>query len=106
MDKPDAMLEPYAIPTQDGLPPCAPHIAALGPVEVYLEPGRYSWCSCGHSQNQPFCDSSHREPENNTNRKSVKFEITQGQTVALCRCKQTKTPPFCDGTHETLRTKE
>lgn len=106
MTEPGATPDPLAIPTQDGLPPCAPHIAAIGPAEVYLEPGRYSWCSCGYSQDQPFCDNSHRDPQHHTNRKSVKFEITEGQTVALCRCKHTKTPPFCDGTHETLRPKE
>ena len=22
---------------------------------------RYSWCSCGLSQNQPFCDGTHKE---------------------------------------------
>lgn len=97
---------PPEIPTSDGQPPCAPHIAALGPAECQLEPGRYSWCSCGYSKNQPFCDGSHKDPANHTNRKSVKFEISEAQTVALCQCKHTHTPPFCDGTHEKLSTRQ
>ncbi len=98
--------DPSAIPTQDGLAPCAPCRAGNGPVEVQLEPGRYSWCSCGHSKNQPLCDGSHKDPELCTNRKSVKFEIFETQTVSLCLCKHTKTPPFCDGTHTTLNPEE
>tara|TARA_Y100001949_G_C15881380_1_gene283960 strand:+ start:322 stop:549 length:228 start_codon:yes stop_codon:yes gene_type:complete len=29
---------------------------------VSVEVGkRYSWCSCGFSKNQPFCDGTHKE---------------------------------------------
>jgi len=29
---------------------------------VFVESGkRYSWCSCGFSKNQPFCDGTHKE---------------------------------------------
>jgi CDGSH iron-sulfur domain-containing protein 3 len=90
------------IPTQDGLPPCAPHIAACTPLELYLEPGVYSWCSCGYARVQPFCDGSHKDPACGTNRKSVKFELAEAQTVKLCRCKHTRRPPYCDGSHRDL----
>jgi len=31
------------------------------PYKVKVEKGKtYSWCSCGLSKKQPFCDSSHR----------------------------------------------
>lgn len=72
-----------------------------GPVVVDLEPGRYSWCTCGHSQRQPFCDSAHRDA--GTNRKSYKFEVLEAGTFELCMCKQTGNPPFCDGSHEQLQ---
>lgn len=100
------MSERVEIPTRDGLPACPPHSAAFGPVEVTLEPGTYSWCTCGLSAKQPFCDGTHKDETKGTNRKSLKFEITQAQTVKLCRCKHTKTPPFCDGTHNTIKPKE
>lgn len=38
-----------------------PTIAARKPMNVELEEGKeYYWCSCGRSDNQPFCDGSHR----------------------------------------------
>jgi len=86
----------------DGMPPCAPHRAAEGPMKLTLEPGLYSWCACGYSKTQPFCDGTHKEESCPTNRRSLKFEITEERTVSLCCCKHTKTPPFCDGTHKTL----
>ena len=99
-------------------PQSAPHVTSCdGPMLVNLElrkvideasgverlePRRYSWCSCGYSRNQPFCDNQHREEENATNRKSYKFEVLEPCTVELCMCRHTKNPPFCDGSHEGL----
>lgn len=80
----------------------APHCAGYGSLKLSLHPGKYSWCSCGHSKNQPFCDDSHREPQHCTNRKSYKFEVLEEVTVSLCVCKHTKNPPFCDGSHKEL----
>jgi CDGSH-type Zn-finger protein len=84
------------------LPLAEPHCAAYGSVKLTLHPGKYSWCSCGHSKTQPFCDDSHREEQFATNRKSYKFEVLQEITVSLCVCKQTKNPPFCDASHKEL----
>lgn len=72
-----------------------PLAAGDGPLTLRLEAGRYSWCTCGHSQNQPFCDNAHREAD--TNRKSYKFEVLEQTTIEFCMCKRTSTPPFCDG---------
>lgn len=34
-----------------------PVVAQAGPYKVTLEEGkRYSWCTCGLSEKQPFCD--------------------------------------------------
>lgn len=81
-------------------PMTEPKTAGCYPVEMELTPGRYSWCSCGHSKMQPFCDNTHREPASCTNRKSYKFDVLETCTVKLCMCKRTKSPPFCDGCHE------
>ncbi|MBP0006122.1 MAG: CDGSH iron-sulfur domain-containing protein [Cyanobacteria bacterium SBC] len=76
----------------------SPKVADTKPVILELEPGNYYWCSCGASQQQPFCDGSHK----GTSFTPVKFEISEAQKVALCQCKYTQNPPFCDGSHSKL----
>ncbi|KAL9657510.1 hypothetical protein ABK040_016775 [Willaertia magna] len=77
-----------------------PIIASKGPFKVKLEEGKkYSWCTCGLSQKQPFCDGAHK---GKTTLRSLKFDATPElakEEVYLCGCKQTKNPPFCDGSH-------
>ncbi len=63
-----------------------------------MQPGKYTWCACGHSSNQPFCDGSHR----GTGIRPVVEEITEPKKVAWCGCKQTGSKPFCDGTHRNV----
>jgi uncharacterized membrane protein YphA (DoxX/SURF4 family)/CDGSH-type Zn-finger protein len=67
-----------------------------------LAPGRYSWCSCGYSKKQPFCDDSHRAEENATNRRSYKFEVLEEAEIPFCMCRHTGNPPYCDNTCKTL----
>jgi CDGSH-type Zn-finger protein len=75
-----------------------PLMAAKSPANLVLEPGTYFWCACGRSQNQPFCDGSHR----GTGFSPVLFKIEEKQEVWLCQCKHSQKKPFCDGTHQTL----
>ncbi len=70
------------------------------PFVVEVEQGKhYFWCACGKSNNQPFCDGSHKGTEFSP----VKFTAEKNQYVYFCGCKQTQTPPFCDGTHKDLK---
>jgi CDGSH-type Zn-finger protein len=79
-----------------------PVIYKCEPAIVNVEPGKvYSWCTCGLSEKQPFCDSKHKLVEGLPFR-SVKVMFKEPAVVEFCQCKQTKTPPFCDGTHESL----
>lgn len=67
------------------------------PFAVDVEQGKtYFWCACGRSQNQPFCDGSHKE----TPFRPVKYEATKTATVYFCGCKSTGNPPLCDGSHK------
>jgi len=75
-------------------------VAGKQPIEIELEPGRiYSWCQCGRSKNQPFCDMSHV----GTGILPKEFKVTTKRKVWLCMCKQTKTIPYCDGSHARLK---
>ena len=68
-----------------------------GPVEVSLEKDKnYAWCTCGYTENEPFCDSLHRK-HNAT--PSLKFSVSEEKTAFLCSCKKTSNPPYCDGSH-------
>ncbi len=81
-----------------------PKKAGDGPMEVMLEKGKmYSFCTCGYSRKQPFCDGAHKEfaPDY----KSYKFEAKEDGSAWLCCCKNTKDQPFCDGAHNTLNEK-
>jgi CDGSH iron-sulfur domain-containing protein 3 len=68
------------------------------PTLMMLEPGTYYWCSCGRSDNQPFCNGSHQ----GSGFAPKAFEITEQKQVALCLCKHTGNQPFCDGSHAKL----
>ena len=76
-----------------------PVVYDVKPVQAQLESGKsYHWCSCGRSNNQPFCDGSHRQ----TSIKPVEFTADADGAAALCQCKQTANPPYCDGSHTKL----
>jgi CDGSH-type Zn-finger protein len=63
-----------------------------------VKPGAYSWCSCGRSKNQPFCDGSHQ----GTGFTPLKVEFTEAKKVAWCGCRHSKNGAFCDGSHKSL----
>jgi len=76
-----------------------PKIAAKAPMPVEVEAGKtYFWCACGLSNNQPFCDGSHKE----TGFAPVKYEAAEDGKVFFCCCKQSGNAPLCDGTHKDL----
>lgn len=72
-----------------------PVIAKKVPAILDLEPGTYTWCACGTSDAQPFCDGSHAC----TSHAPMAFEVKEKRKVALCLCKRTSNPPYCDGKH-------
>ncbi len=75
-----------------------PVIAQKSPFVQNVKPGKYAWCACGKSSNQPFCDGSHKGSEFSP----VIVEIAEEKTVAWCGCKHSNNKPFCDGTHSSL----
>ena len=82
-----------------------PKIAMCEPAGILVEPGKvYSWCSCGLTETEPFCDSNHKRVEG-TPFRSVKVLFDHAGEIWFCQCKQTKTPPFCDGSHHAARVK-
>lgn len=72
-----------------------PIIAQKMPYVKDEKPGKYYWCACGQSKNQPYCDGSHK----GTSFTPVLIEIAEAKKVAWCGCKMSANKPFCDGTH-------
>ncbi len=80
-----------------------PRIAVCEPAVITVEAGKvYSWCSCGLSEKQPFCDNIHKQVEGMPYR-SVKVLFDKAEEVFFCQCKHTRTPPFCDDSHLKLK---
>jgi len=76
-----------------------PKIAACFPKQVEIEAGKkYAYCTCGLSENQPFCDGKHK----GTSFTPTVFTAEQSETAYYCQCKHTGNAPKCDGTHKTL----
>ena len=77
----------------------APIIAQKAPYPVEVTEGKtYFWCSCGKSENQPFCDGSHKD----TGLNPVKYTAEKDRTVFFCGCKASSKSPMCDGSHNAL----
>lgn len=76
-----------------------PKIASKTPYGVDVEAGRnYSWCACGLSAKQPFCDGSHTS----TDIRPVLYQAKESKKVFFCGCKRTKKIALCDGSHNSL----
>ncbi|MEZ5415207.1 MAG: CDGSH iron-sulfur domain-containing protein [Opitutaceae bacterium] len=75
-----------------------PEIPQKSPYVKKMPAGTYWWCACGKSQDQPFCDGSHK----GTSIAPKKVELTEETTVAWCGCKDSANGAFCDGSHKQI----
>lgn len=74
-----------------------PKRAGDAPNAINVEEGKtYAWCSCGLSDNQPFCDGKHA----GSDFKPIVHKAEAAETKYYCTCKQTSNGPFCDGSHK------
>ena len=74
-----------------------PVIADNKPTEIDLKKDEeYYFCMCGRSNNQPFCDGSHK----GTSFSPKAFTAEETGTAYLCMCKHSANTPFCDGSHK------
>lgn len=75
-----------------------PVIVQKKSLKLDMEPGTYYWCACGRSNNQPFCDGSHK----GTGFKPEKVVIEEPKLVAWCMCRYSEKGAICDGKHREL----
>uniref|UniRef100_A0A4W5NTI8 Iron-binding zinc finger CDGSH type domain-containing protein n=1 Tax=Hucho hucho TaxID=62062 RepID=A0A4W5NTI8_9TELE len=76
-----------------------PVIASKKPFKVELVCGkRHSWCTCGHSKKQPFCDGTHKTKTQGLMPQC--FIPEKDSKTWLCGCKYTANPPYWDSTHK------
>tara|TARA_Y100001970_G_scaffold83950_1_gene106023 strand:+ start:139 stop:375 length:237 start_codon:yes stop_codon:yes gene_type:complete len=74
-------------------------IVQKSPFAVEVESGKtYYYCTCGLSDNQPFCNGSHKS----TDFSPIKFEAQESKKVYFCGCKNTSNEALCDGSHKKL----
>ena len=77
-----------------------PRSPQKNPYRVKVEKGKiYSWCACGLSNKQPFCDGTHK---NEGKFKSLKYLAEESKDVYFCGCKHSQNSPLCDGSHSKL----
>jgi len=70
------------------------------PYKVTVDKGKtYSWCSCGLSNKQPFCDGTHKKEGKF---KPLKYLSDKTKDIFFCGCKLSQNPPLCDGSHSKL----
>lgn len=73
------------------MPEAKPETVRKSPYAVQVEGGKnYMWCACGRSQDQPFCDGSHK----GTGITPVKYSAEKTEWVWFCGCKQTGHTPY------------
>jgi CDGSH-type Zn-finger protein len=56
------------------------------------------WCACGRSDNQPYCDGSHK----GTGITPVAYTAPRDKIVFFCGCKHSAKGPVCDGSHSKI----
>ncbi|MEP6615482.1 MAG: CDGSH iron-sulfur domain-containing protein [Ginsengibacter sp.] len=75
-------------------------VARCEPTLVKVQAGKtYSWCTCGLSETQPFCDGKHKTIESLLF-KPLRIAFEKDEDVWFCNCKRTNNPPYCDETHK------
>lgn len=74
-----------------------PVVAGTAPIKAELTAGKtVYWCACGRSNNQPFCDGSHKD----TAFTPVAHTPARDGAAFFCACKRTGNRPLCDGSHK------
>eukprot|EP00754_Rhynchopus_humris_P018966 Rhum_TRINITY_DN14623_c8_g1::Rhum_TRINITY_DN14623_c8_g1_i1::g.104593::m.104593 len=90
-----------AAPTQASHSQLEPYVVTCSEGQVIY------YCSCGRSENQPFCDGSHEKvnERHNTTFAPRPYTATADGPVSFCGCRTTGAADgvVCDGSHEKLK---
>ena len=67
------------------------------PIIIDETPGIKHYCTCGESNNKPYCDGSHTSKA--TGKTPKELIVDETRRLAICDCGKTGNSPMCDGTH-------
>jgi len=67
------------------------------PIIIEETPGIKIYCTCGESNNKPYCDGSHSSKA--TGKTPKELIVDETRRLAICDCGETGNAPMCDGTH-------
>eukprot|EP01061_Rhynchopus_euleeides_P009748 TRINITY_DN18_c25_g1_i1.p1 TRINITY_DN18_c25_g1~~TRINITY_DN18_c25_g1_i1.p1 ORF type:complete len:526 (+),score=116.09 TRINITY_DN18_c25_g1_i1:112-1689(+) len=94
---------PLSPPGRGNPPECMePVCFSASPIVVECTAGTtYFYCTCGLSENQPFCDGSHVGVKDLDGAPYVPeaYRPAQSGPVSFCGCRTSKSGAVCDGSH-------
>ncbi|UFJ42382.1 CDGSH iron-sulfur domain-containing protein [Brevibacillus humidisoli] len=68
------------------------------PYVMHEEPGLQTYCSCGLTEEAPYCDGSHNGKH--TGKRPYLVKVEAERIVSICGCGRSAKLPYCDGTHK------
>ncbi|MBN2446155.1 MAG: CDGSH iron-sulfur domain-containing protein [Phycisphaerae bacterium] len=74
------------------------------PIPVEETPGRKAYCTCGWSEELPYCDGTHHSMAPGC--RPIVVEVAEAGKKWICQCHRSGNMPWCDGKHKDAKPAE